>query len=113
MQPKEVVKEYQRALGSGNWIAARSFLKDDLKFTRPIAQYDRPEPYIEDLKRLHSIVKGVEMKKIFSDGDDVRLLYEMVTNTPARTAFFCEWHHVVGSKIGSISVVFDATPFAP
>jgi len=58
MEPKQVVMEYQKALGSGNWTAARGFLKDDLEFKGPIAQYDRPEPYIEDLKRLHNIVKG-------------------------------------------------------
>src|SRR2546426_11160163 len=98
MQPKEVVMEYQKALGSGNWTAARGFLKDDLKFKGPIAQYDRPEPYLEDLKRLHNIVKGVEMKRVFSDGVDVCLLYDMVTNTPAATAFNCQGEQVVGPE---------------
>ncbi len=113
MQPKDVVMGYQKALGSGDWRSARSFLRDDLKFKGPIAQHDRPEPYLEDLKRLHDIVEEVQMKKVFADGDDVCLLYDMVTNTPAGTAFICEWHHVSGDKISSIRVVFDATPFAP
>jgi hypothetical protein len=103
---------YEKALGSGDWAQARTFLRDDLKFKGPIAEYDRPEPYIEDLKRLHNIVKDVQMKKVFADGDDVCLLYDMVTNTPAGTAFICEWHHVSGNKIASIRVVFDARPFA-
>jgi hypothetical protein len=104
---------YEKALGSSDWQAARELLRDDLEFKGPIAQYDRPEPYIEDLKRLHNMVEDVQMKKVFVDGDDVCLLYEMVTNTPAGAAFICEWHHVEGGKIGSIRVVFDATPFAP
>jgi hypothetical protein len=104
---------YQRALGKGDWAAARGFLRNDLKFKGPIAEYDKPEPYIEDLKRLHGIVKDVQMKKVFADGEDVCLLYDMMTNTPAGTAFICEWYHVEGSKIGAIRVVFDATPFAP
>jgi hypothetical protein len=112
MQPKDVVAGYQQALSKGDWTAARSFLKDDLKFKGPIAQYDRPEPYIEDLKRLHNMVEDVQMRKVFVDGDDVCLLYDMVTSTPAGTAFICEWHHVEGGKISSIRVVFDATPFA-
>jgi hypothetical protein len=112
MQPKETVVGYQKALGSADWKSARGFLKDGMKFKGPLAQYDTPEPYLEDLKRLHSIVKGVEMRKVFSDGDDVCLLYDMETNTPAGTAFICEWYHVEGDKIGSIRVVFDATPFA-
>jgi len=52
------------------------------------------------------------MKKTFVDGDDVCLLYDMITSTPAGTAFICEWYHVKGEKIASIRVVFDATPFA-
>ena len=113
MQAREVVTGYQKALGSGDWTAARRFLKDNMKFKGPIAEYDRPEPYIEDLKRLHNIVKGVEMRKVFQDGSDVCLLYDMVTNTPAGTAFISEWYHVEGEKVASIRVVFDARPFAP
>jgi hypothetical protein len=55
----------------------------------------------------------VEPKKTFVDGDDVGLLYGMVTNTPVGTALICEWYHVRGDKIGSVRVVFDARPFAP
>jgi len=109
---KDIVMEYQRALGSNDWTAARRFLKDDMKFKGPIAAYDRPEPYLEDLKKLHPIIKGVDMKKIFVDGDDVCLLYDMITNTPAGTAFISEWYHVEGKKIASVRVVFDARPFA-
>jgi len=59
------------------------------------------------------IADALALARHFADGDDVCLLYDMVTNTPAGTAFICEWYHVEGSKIGSIRVVFDATPFAP
>ena len=37
----------------------------------------------------------------------------MVTNTPAGTAFICEWYHIRGDKIGAVRAVFDARPFAP
>jgi hypothetical protein len=113
MNSKEVVMGYKDALGSGDWKAARNFLKDDMKFKGPIAEYDKPEPLIEDLKRLHDIVKSVDMKKVFVDGDDVCLLYDLVTDTPAGTAFICEWYHLNGSKVASLTVVFDARPFAP
>ena len=50
---------------------------------------------------------------MFVDGDDVCLLYDMVTNTPAGTAFISEWHQVRGDKIAAIRVVFDPRPFVP
>ena len=46
------------------------------------------------------------------DGNDVCMLYDMVTNTPAGTAFIAEWIEVKGDKIASIRTVFDARPFA-
>ncbi len=109
---KEIVLGYQRALGSNDWKEARRYLKDNMTFKGPLASHDEPGPYLEDLKKLHPIIKGVDMKKVFADSDDVCLLYDMVTNTPAGTAFISEWYHVEGEKIASLRVVFDARPFA-
>lgn len=110
---KEIVMGYQKALGEGDWKAARTFLDDKMSFKGPIAAYDTPEPYLKDLQQLHHIVEDVKMQKMFVDGDDVCLLYDMVTNTPAGTAFICEWHHVKNGKISAVRVVFDGRPFAP
>ena len=52
------------------------------------------------------------MKKVFVDGDDVCLLYNLNTSDPPLSSFTCEWYHVQGGKIASIKVVFDARPFA-
>ena len=109
---REIVLGYQRALGKNDWEGARRFLRDDMKFKGPLASHDRPEGLLEDLKNLHSIIKSVDMQKVFVDGDDVCLLYDMHTNTPAGTAFISEWYHVQGDKIASLRVVFDARPFA-
>ncbi len=110
---KDVVQGFQKALGNGDFAAARRFLDDHLDFVGPFDRFDRPEPYLASLERLHHIVERVEPKKMFVDGDDVCLLYDMVTNTPAGTAFIVEWHHVRADKIAAIRVVFDPRPFEP
>ena len=110
---KEVVGGFQKALGKGDFKAARTYLDDHLQFVGPFESFDRPEPYLESLERLHHIIVRVEPKKTFAEGDDVCLLYDMVTNTPAGTAFTVEWHRVKGDKIQAIRVVFDPRPFAP
>jgi hypothetical protein len=48
-----------------------------------------------------------------ADGDDVCLIYDLVTNTPAGTAPVAEWFRVRDGKIAQIRVFFDARPFAP
>ena len=52
------------------------------------------------------------MKKIFADGNDVCVLYDLVSNTPIGTAFVCEWYQVKGDKIAEVRTVFDARLFA-
>src|SRR5438094_894156 len=110
---KDIVTAYQRALGRGDIAGARTYLHDDLSFVGPFESFQRPELYLEALGKLHHIVERVEPRRTFVDGDDVCIIYDMVTNTPAGTAFIREWYRDRGDKIGSIRAVFDARPFAP
>jgi hypothetical protein len=108
----DIVQGFMGAMGKGDFVAARKFLDSNLSFQGPIETLHQADPYLESLKKLHHIVERVDVKKMFVDGDDVCLLYDMVTKTPAGTAFIAEWHHVTGDKISAIRVVFDARPFA-
>src|SRR2546428_10613614 len=98
---KEIVMAYQNALGKGDFAGARKYLHDDLSFVGPFESFNRPEPYLEALGKLHHIIARVDPKKTFVDGDDVCLLYDMVTNTPAGTALLCGWDHVRAEKNAS------------
>jgi len=109
---KEIVEKFQAALGQKDFAAARKFLDDNLAFQGPIDTFDRADNYIEAVKGLSAIIQRIDVKRIFSDGNDVCLLYDMVTNTPAGTAFIAEWYQIKGDKIGALRVVFDARPFA-
>jgi len=111
--PKDTVLGFQQAMGKGDWKGARSFLANDLAFVGPFESFNRADDYLGALQKLHHIVERVEPKKMFVDGEDVCMLYDMVTNTPAGTAFISEWYKVKGGKIASVRVVFDARPFAP
>ena len=107
-----IVMQLKQSLSSGDLAAARKLLRDDLSFQGPFDTFDRPEPYLEALRRLAGVVKSVEMKRVFADGDDVCLLYEM-TADKVGTTFIAEWHHVRDGQIAAIRVVFDARPWAP
>jgi hypothetical protein len=110
--PTEVAQSFKAALGKGDVVAARKLMHDDMKFKGPLDAFDRPEPYLEALKKLASIVERVDVKKMFADGGDVCMLYDMVTKSPAGTAFIAEWLTVKDGRIASIRTVFDARPFA-
>jgi len=109
---KEIVESYKAAMGRGDWSAARELLHDDLAFQGPIDSFNRADDYLAASKRLANIIQRIDVKKTFADGNDVCVLYDMVTNTPAGTAFIVEWYQVRGDKIGTLRAVFDARPFA-
>jgi ketosteroid isomerase-like protein len=92
--------------------AARSYLRDDLSFEGPIESFTDADSYIASLKQLSAIVTGAERQKVFVDGDDVCVIYDLKTQ-PIPSSRTCEWSRVRDGKIASVSVVFDARPFAP
>ena len=108
-----VVTAYQQAMAQGDFAAARKLLADDLVFKGPFDTFTEPESYLAALKRLLPIVKGVSTRKLFVDGDDACLLYDMETNIAAGTVLIAEWFHVRDGRIASVQAVFDARPFAP
>jgi hypothetical protein len=108
----EVVHRFHTAVGAGDFTTARKLLHDDLSFQGPIDTFDMADDYVAALQKLSAIVKGVDVKKQFVDGNDVCVLYDLITNTPAGTSFVSEWFRVEEDRIAAIRVVFDARPFA-
>ena len=109
---RETVDNYQAALEKGDFADARKLMQDDLTFQGPLDTFSTADQYLETRKRLAAIIQRIDLKKVFVDGDDVCVLYDMITNTPAGTAFIVEWYEVKAGKIAAIHAVFDARPFA-
>ena len=109
---KEVVMGFQAAMGNDDWKGAREHLADRIDFVGPFDSFSMPDDYLGALQKLHHIVERVDLHHLFVDGDDVCLIYDLVTSTPAGTALIAEWHHVSGGKIDRIRVIFDARAFA-
>jgi SnoaL-like domain len=108
--PKEIVMKYLQALiEHRDFKTARSYLKDNVSYVSPLNSFDRVEPYLKYNESLH--LPKPDIKKVFTDGDDVCLLYEMTLTTPPVTFPVSFWAHVDGGKISSIRLVFDPRPF--
>src|SRR5205814_7713030 len=109
---REIVESYREALGKGDFASARNLMQDNMVFEGPLDTFNKADDYLAANKKLASIIQRIDLKKVFVDGDDVCVLYEMVTNTPAGTAFIAEWYQVKDGKIAALRAVFDARPFA-
>jgi ketosteroid isomerase-like protein len=108
----QVVEDFFDAWTSKDFARARSLLADDVSFEGPIDRFSDADRYVASLRQLSGIVTGAEKQKVFVDGDDVCVIYDLKT-APIPNSRTCEWCRVRDGKIASVSVVFDARPFAP
>lgn len=107
---KQAVLSFVEALGNQDYESARSFVSDSMSFRGPLASYDSAETYFRDVERLR--LPKFEIKKVFADGNDVCLLYDLNVGTTPAPVFVCGWYHVGDDgKISSLKVVFDPRPF--
>lgn len=109
---RDVVARYQAALGAGDLGQARGLLRDDLRFEGPFDAFDSADDYWKAIQGLWTIVDSVDVRHVSSDGNQVVVLYDMVTKTPAGTQLVCEWYGVQDDRIAWIRAVFDSAPFA-
>lgn len=110
-KPHETVLALQQAIGSKDFTSARRLLKDNLEFRGPIDTFHKADDYLHSIQKLSAIVEGVDILKVFEDGDDVGLFCDLKTKV-AGTSFVAEWYKVSDGKIASVRVAFDARPFA-
>ncbi len=105
----EVVVSYIHALDKQEYDAAQGYLTDGIRIKGPAGEtFGKPKEFIEMLRQYRG---KYDVKKVFTDGDDVCLLYELAM--PAATVFMCSWYQVKEGKITSIQTVFDPRPFGP
>ena len=108
----DVVAEYRKALGDRDFDAGRRLLADDLRFQGPFDEFTNADDYLKTVRGLWTIVESIDSKHVSSSGNEVVVIYEMATKTPAGTALICEWYSVEGGKIAWIRAIFDSAPFA-
>jgi ketosteroid isomerase-like protein len=109
---QQVAEDFFDAWTSKDFERARALTHDELAFEGPIDSFNNADAYLASLQQLGQIVTGVEKQKVFVDGDDVCVIYDLKT-APVPSSRTCEWYRVREGKIAAISVVFDARPFAP
>jgi len=107
MQPKEVVMSYIGALDSQKYEEALALLHDNVRIRGPAGEtFGKPLDFIEMLRKYRG---RYDVKKVFADGSDVCVLYDLSTAGP--TVFMSSWYQVRDGKITSINSVFDPRAF--
>jgi ketosteroid isomerase-like protein len=111
MTAPQVVEAYSRALSARDFDGARALLADDLRFEGPIDTFDRADAYVNAIRNLMQMARGMEHQAMIAQGNDVAVFYRL--DTPVAVAPVAEWYTVRDGKIVQLRAYFDARPFAP
>lgn len=107
--PKEIVMSYVEALDGQRYEDALGLMHDNVRVRGPAGEsYGKPINFIEMLRRYRS--KYV-VKKVFVDGDDVCVLYDLIIG--GSTVYTSSWYQVRDGKITSIHTIFDPSAMGP
>lgn len=102
---KEIVKGFLEAFNQEDFISARTFLSNDLKFVGVMGMKDGADTYIMEMEKMRL---KYELKKIFYDQDGVAAFYDITMD--GKKIFSAGWYEIENGKIKSIKVVFDPRP---
>ncbi|SFE97721.1 SnoaL-like domain-containing protein [Chitinophaga sp. CF118] len=102
---KETVLSFINALNVEDFKAARKLVSEDLIFIGVLGTRNGAEAYFSDMEKMKL---KYEIKKVFADGDDACLLYNI--NMGSVTVFASGWYQLANGKISSFKVVFDPRP---
>jgi Cu+-exporting ATPase len=108
---REIVERFVDALYAGQSQTARRFLRDDLRFSGPAASFASAEAYLRASHHVAAMVRAVETRKVFVDGADVCVFYDLLADGLDQPISIAEWYHLEGEVIASIRTIFDTGPF--
>ncbi len=110
---RDIVKGYYLAWTSGNLRYGRSFLADALDFQGSINTFHDADSFVDALGKFYAMLRKTELLKEFYSPSGAMLLYDCVTDSPARRIRTAEYFGVCAGKIFEIRLVFDATRLRP
>jgi hypothetical protein len=111
--PKKVALAYIDACSRQDWDATSRLLAPDIEFIGPGRTLKGAEPYLAVLRRIGAVWTRSDVKKVFADGPDVCVIYDLVTDTAAGAVPTVEWLRVAGDRVARVALFFDRVTFQP
>lgn len=110
---RDIVDRYMSAYYSGNVEGAGAYLAKDLHWTGPGAHFDSADAFIRGSAHAARALRGHEIRKIFVDGDDVCVFFDVLLDHQVKRMAMVNWYRLGGGRIVSIHTLFDTGPFRP
>jgi ketosteroid isomerase-like protein len=109
-EPVAIASQLLAAWSSGDLDTTRALLDDHVTFTGPLGTTAGADAYVEGIQGMVRIVERAEQREAFGDGEDVCIIYDLVTHTPAARIPTAGWYRVRDGKVTSVRAFFDPRP---
>jgi hypothetical protein len=104
---RSIAADCLHAWTQGDMETARALVHDEMIFVGPLGAARGADEYLAGVGRLSEIVTGARTQRTFVDGDDVCVVYDLVTTTPAGIVPTVAWYQVKQGRVASLRVFFD------
>lgn len=91
-------------------MTTRSLLHDDVTFAGPLGVTEGADASIEGIRGMVKIVEKVDQHLVFGEGENVCIVYDLITKTPPATIPTAGWYKVRDGRIASVRAFLDARP---
>lgn len=111
MTTKTTVQTYLRGWKQKDPAAIAGVLSDTVTFRGPMAQTEGREAFMAAVMGMFPMVKDIEPRGLFFDGDQAVAIYDFVCPEPIGLCRTAERLTIEGDKLVASEVFFDARPF--
>jgi ketosteroid isomerase-like protein len=111
MTNENAAATYFKAWQARDFEQLRSVLAGDVDFAGPLGTAYGADGCLAGLRGMASILTGIEIDRVFADGDDVLTWFDLSTSV-AETVPCANWMRFADGKIARIRVAFDARGIA-
>ncbi len=110
VNPKNLVENYLNLRTSQKFDELNALLAEKVEYRSPLSRYGNSNELVTNMKRNAEGLTGLNLKKLFVDGDDVCAIYEQKSADPAvGEIVFTEWFTIESDRIAKIESTFDTS----
>ncbi len=107
---EKVALAYLDAVAKKDLERIESLVAPDVRFVGPATTLTGTRELLAAFRRISAVHVRSDIKRVFSDGDEVCVIYDFVTDT-AGALPTVEWLRVEGGRIRSINLYYDQVPW--
>ena len=108
--PEAIALAYLDAVAKKELDRVASLVTSDVRFVGPANSFTGAPELLAAFRRISAIHLKSDVKRVFSDGNEVCVIYDFVTDTAG--ALPCvEWLRLEGGKICEVKLFYDQVPW--